>query len=68
MKIVLTKTGITELFAISSATCGVGSSHEVPTLLRATNGLPSSIPWIVAGHLGGSCRPEVHMSIRYDTE
>ena len=67
MKIVLTKTGITELFAISSATCGVGSSHEVPTLLRATNGLPSSIPWIVAGHLGGSCRPEVHMSIRYDT-
>lgn len=36
-------------------------------LIRATNGLPSSIPWIIIGHLGGSYRPEAHMSIRYDT-
>ena len=56
------------LFAISYATCGISSSHEVLTSSRATNGLPSSIPWIVIGHLGGSYRPEVHMSIRYDAE
>jgi hypothetical protein len=43
------------------------ASHEVPTSLRTTNGLPSSIPWIVVGHLGGSSRPEAHMSIRHNT-
>ena len=57
---------IVSFFAISSATCGISSSHEVLTSLRTTNGLPSSIPWIVIGHLGGSYRPEVHMSICYE--
>ena len=57
-----------QLFAISSATCGIGSSREVPTSLRTANGLPSSIPWIIDEHLGGSYRPEARMSIRYDTE
>ena len=55
------------LFAISSATCGISSSHEVLTSLRTTNGLPSSIPQIVVRHLGGSSRPEAHLSIRHDT-
>ena len=35
---------------------------------RTTNGLPSFIPWIIAEHLGGSYRPEAHMSTRYGTE
>jgi len=34
--------------------------------LRTTNGLPSSISWIIVGHLGGSYRPEAHVSIRCD--
>lgn len=36
--------------------------------LRTICGLPSSIPWIFLGHLGGSYKPEAHKSIRYDTE
>ena len=33
-------------------------SHEIPTSMRTTNGLPSSMPQIVVGYLGGSYRPE----------
>lgn len=35
--------------------------------LRATNGLPSSILWIIVGYLGGSYKPEAHVSIRCGT-
>jgi len=40
---------------------------EFQPLMRTANGLPSFIPWIIVGYLGGSYRPEAHVSIRCGT-
>ena len=61
-------TGNLSLFAVSSATCGYGSSHEVLTSYEDHK-------WFTEFYIQDNCRtfrrllrPEARVSIRYDTE